>query len=412
MRLIVLYGSRACEHDVSIITAVQAMDNADPSKYTVIPVYIDMAGRWWTGDALRRMDFYTHFDERRVTECQLVPKEGGGALLVKKKTGLFGGNAVLWDVECALMCFHGMNGEDGTVQGLLELYGVPYTSAGVLGSATGMDKIAMKLIYKGCGLPVLDMTWFERCDWQKDREAVLDRVEREIGYPAFVKPANLGSSIGITKARDRQSLADAIDTAASFDRRILVEHGVDHPDEVNCAAVGYGKNVTVSVCEMPVSWQEFLTFDEKYLRGGKGGTKGSVKGGVKSAMPAKGMPVKGGGGKNGMASLSRQIPAPIPDEMTNEIRSMTEQIFRVMDLKGVVRVDYIIDKAENKVYVNEVNTIPGSLAFYLFEPVGISYRELIDRMVDAAIEAHEEREASSFSFQSAILTKATGGAKR
>lgn len=216
MRLIVLYGSRACEHDVSIITAVQAMDNADPSKYTVIPVYIDMAGRWWTGDALRRMDFYTHFDERRVTECQLVPKEGGGALLIKKKTGLFGGNAVLWDVECALMCFHGMNGEDGTVQGLLELYGVPYTSAGVLGSATGMDKIAMKLIYKGCGLPVLDMTWFERCDWQKDREAVLDRVEREIGYPAFVKPANLGSSIGITKARDRQSLADAIDTAASL----------------------------------------------------------------------------------------------------------------------------------------------------------------------------------------------------
>ena len=105
------------------------MDNADPSKYTVIPVYIDMAGRWWTGDALRRMDFYTHFDERRVTECQLVPKEGGGALLIKKKTGLFGGNAVLWDVECALMCFHGMNGEDGTVQGLLELYGVPYTSA-------------------------------------------------------------------------------------------------------------------------------------------------------------------------------------------------------------------------------------------------------------------------------------------
>ena len=246
----------------------------------------------------------------------------------------------------------------------------------------------------------------------ENREAVLDRVEREIGYPAFVKPANLGSSIGITKARDRQSLADAIDTAASFDRRILVEHGVDHPDEVNCAAVGYGKNVTVSVCEMPVSWQEFLTFDEKYLRGGKGGNKGGVKGGVKSAMPAKGMPVKGGGGKNGMASLSRQIPAPIPDEMTNEIRSMTEQIFRVMDLKGVVRVDYIIDKAENKVYVNEVNTIPGSLAFYLFEPVGISYRELIDRMVDAAIEAHEEREASSFSFQSAILTKATGGAKR
>lgn len=405
LQLLVLYGSRACEHDVSIITGVQALTAADPMKYDVTPVYIDKQGRWFTGEALRRMDFYTHFDERQLIPCMLVPAPGGGAHLVKQKTGLFGGHGVLVKPDCALLAFHGMNGEDGTIQGLLELYGVPYTSAGVLGSATGMDKIAMKLIYRGCGLPVTDMCWFERADWEADREDILGRVEREIGYPAFVKPANLGSSIGISRAKDRASLAEAIDVAASFDRRILVEKGVEHLKEVNCAAVGYGEDVTVSPCEMPVSWEEFLTFDEKYLRGGKGGKGGKL--GPAKAMPAKGAPVKGGGAK-GMQSLSRRIPAPIPDETTAEIQRMTREIFRIMDLKGVVRVDYLLDTEANRIYVNEVNTIPGSLAFYLFEAMGIPFRELIDRMVDAAMRARRERDASTFSYGSPILQRAAG----
>ena len=404
LQLLVLYGSRACEHDVSIITGVQALSAADPMKYDVTPVYIDRQGRWFTGEALRRMDFYTHFDEHQLIPCMLEPVPGGGARLVKQKTGLFGGHGVLCKPDCALLAFHGMNGEDGTVQGLLELYGVPYTSAGVLGSATGMDKIAMKLIYRGCGLPVTDMCWFERADWEGDREDILRRVETEIGYPAFVKPANLGSSIGISRAKDRESLADAIDVAASFDRRILVEKGVEHLKEVNCAAVGYGEDITVSPCEMPVSWEEFLTFDEKYLRGGKGAKGGKF--GPAKAAPAKGAPVKGG--SKGMSSLSRKIPAPIPDEMTAEIQRMTREIFRIMDLKGVVRVDYLIDTEANKVYVNEVNTIPGSLAFYLFEAMGIPFRELIDRMVDAALRARRERDASTFSYGSPILQRAAG----
>lgn len=395
MKLLVLYGSRACEHDVSIITAVQAMDNANTSKYDIVPVYIDRKGRWFTGDALRKMDFYTKFDESKVTPCMIVVGADGKAQLCKTKKSLFSGSAVITDIDCALMAFHGMNGEDGTVQGMLELYGIPYTSAGVLGSATGMDKIAMKLIYKGCGLPVLPMSWFERGQWNRNHDEILDRVEKEVGYPAFVKPANLGSSIGISKAKDRKSLEEAIETACAFDRRILVEVGVEQLEEVNCAAVGYGDEVIPSVCEMPVSWEDFLTFDDKYMRGGKGG-----KGGSK------------GGGKGGMAQLARKIPAPISDEMTQSIRSMTLEIFRVMDLKGVVRVDYIIDKKTNNVYVNEVNTIPGSLAFYLFEPLGIKFSQLIDKMVDAALRAHKEKQASSFSFGSQILNKVSGGAKR
>ena len=403
--LLVLYGSRACEHDVSIITACQAMDNLDKSKYNVFPVYIDRAGRWFTGEALRRVDFYTHFNEFEVTACRITADSDGNPILVRNRPGFFGREKIICDIDVALLAFHGMYGEDGTVQGLMELYNIPYTSAGTLGSSTGMDKIAMKLIYMGSGLPVLPMYWFERGQWEQNREKIIGDVEQKIGYPAFVKPANLGSSIGISKARDRTSLEKAIEVAASFDRRILVEVGVDKPKEINCAAVGFGSDVTVSLCEMPVSWEEFLTFDQKYMRGGKSG-KGGKMGGAKT-LGAK----SSGGTKGGMQSLSRQVPAPISDEMTERIQKMTAEIFRIMDLKGVVRIDYMIDEKSGKVYVNEVNTIPGSLAFYLFEPMGIPFSKLLDKMVDAAYEAYKQKQASSFSFQSAILSKVAGGAK-
>ncbi len=407
LNLAVLYGSKACEHDVSIITALQAMDNLDASKYNIIPVYLAVDGRWFTGDALRDIRIYRQFDERRVTPCRLFPAGEGKGVLERwpHRTGLFAGSPVISQVDCCLLAFHGMNGEDGTVQGMLELYDIPYTSAGLLGSAAGMDKIAMKLLYKGAGFPVLDMVWFLREDFEKDRQAQIDKVEQAFGYPCFVKPANLGSSIGISKATDRDSLIHAIEVAAEFDKRILVEKGVEHVKEVNCAALGYGSDVRPSVCEMPVSWDEFLSFDDKYLRGGKN-AKGAKTGGVKSA-PAKG-PAKGG-----MASLGRQIPAPISDEDTKAIQDITVEMFKMMDLKGVVRVDFIIDEDDGRIYLNEVNTIPGSLAFYLWEPLGIPYTKLLDTMVENAFKAWEDKNRSAFSYQSNLLQQVGGvGAKR
>ena len=384
MQLLVLYGSRACEHDVSIITGVQALSAADPMKYDVTPVYIDREGRWFTGEALRRMDFYTHFDEKELIPCMLVPEDKGGARLVKKKTGLFGGHGTLVRPDCALLCFHGMNGEDGTVQGLLELYGVPYTSAGVLGSATGMDKIAMKLIYRGCGLPVTDMCWFERADWEREREEILSKVEREVGYPAFVKPANLGSSIGINIAHDRNQLEDAIETAAAYDHRILVEKAVSPLREVNCSVLGYGDHVETSELEMPVTQEEFLTFRGKYMRNAKGA--------------------------GGMASQVRIIPAPISEQAAQTVRDLAVRVFRAMDLKGVVRIDFILDQDEN-VFINEANTIPGSLAFYLWEPKGISFSALLDGMVECAFSAWADRKASVFSHDSTLLANIVHGSK-
>ncbi|MEA5067017.1 MAG: D-alanine--D-alanine ligase, partial [Eubacteriales bacterium] len=214
----------------------------------------------------------------------------------------------------------------------------------------------------------------------------LARLERALPYPVYVKPANLGSSIGISRADDRAGLAQALDVAAAFDRRLLVEKGVADLKEVNCSVMGYAGNVRASVTEMPVRWDEFLTFDEKYMRSAKGGSKG-------------------------MQSLSRQVPAPISDELTARIQALSVDIFKALDCKGVVRIDFILDGADGALYVEEINTIPGSLAFYLWEASGVSFQNMIDKMVECALKAHADKRQSVFSYKSDILNRQGGGTK-
>ena len=254
-----------------------------------------------------------------------------------------------------------------------------------MGSAVGMDKIAMRLLFKGAGFPVLDCYYAERGQYHADPDGILDAIEAALPeYPLFVKPANLGSSIGISKATGRESLREAMEVAYHYDRRVLVERGIDCV-EINCSAMGFGDEVEVSLCEQPVTWEEFLSDDEKYLRGGKG--------------------------SKGMKSLSRIVPAPLSEEMTARIQQMTADIFRVLDSKGVVRIDYMIEKETGELYVNEINTIPGSFAFYLWEPKGVSFREMIDRIIDQALKAQAEKHKNHYAFTSSILDKVSGGAK-
>ena len=385
----VIFGGRTCEHDVSIITAHQVLENADQNKYNLIPVYIDHEGHWFTGEKLMKLDFFQHFNPEEVTAVYLEPNGGSGALYpVHLKSGLLGvrERKPLVNIDVVLPSMHGMNGEDGTLQGLLELADLPYTSAGVMGSAVGMDKIAMRLLFKGAGFPVLDCYYAERGQYRTNPEAVLSAIEKALPeYPLFVKPANLGSSIGITRATDRDSLARAMEIAYHYDRRALVEKGIDCV-EINCSAMGMGDDVEVSLCEQPVTWEEFLNFDEKYLKGAKGGSKG-------------------------MESLSRIVPAPIDEEMTQRIRALTGDIYQVLDCKGVVRIDFMIEKGTQQLYINEINTIPGSFAYYLWEPMGVSFTQLIDRIIDQAIRAHKEKNANSYAFESPILQQVAGGAK-
>ena len=391
IQLGVIYGSRSCEREVAIISAVQLMNHVDTEKYDVVPVYISEQGVWYTGSALRDISAYTPFnpDARGVEQVYLDVTAGSGALIANRPgKGLFGkpSQAVVARLDVCIIVMHGLNGEDGTLQGMLELANLPYSSTGVAGSAIGMDKIMMKQFFRGAGdLPVLPDCWFTRSMWEKDRQAVLDEAEK-LGYPVFVKPANLGSSIGVSRADDREGLIDSLELAFDYDRRVLVEKGLDKPIELNCSVLGYDDDVEASPIEMPISSEKFLDFKEKYLASG---------------------------GSKGMASLHRILPAPIPEELRNEIQALSCRIFRMMDCKGVVRIDYMWDKKSDKIFITEINTIPGSLAFYLWENAGVKYSRLIDRLVDCARRAHEDRNLRNYAFTSDILrsVKLGGGAK-
>ena len=391
IQLGVIFGSRSCEREVAIISAVQLMNHVDTEKYDVIPVYISEQGVWYTGPALRDIKNYTPFnpDRKGIEQVALDITAGSGALIATRPgKGLFGHptQVVAARMEVCVIVMHGLNGEDGTLQGMLELANLPYTSTGVAGSAIGMDKIMMKQFFRGAGdLPVLPDCWFIRSAWEKNREAILDEVESKLGYPVFVKPANLGSSIGVSRADDREGLIDSLELAFDYDRRVLVEKGLDKPIELNCSVLGYDDDVEASPIEMPLSGEQFLDFKEKYMANG---------------------------GSKGMASLHRVLPAPIEDSLRDEIQALSCRIFRMLDCKGVVRIDYMFDRATSKVYITEINTIPGSLAFYLWENKGVKYRQLIDRMVACAQKAHEDKNLRNYAFTSDILKSVSlGGAK-
>ena len=395
LNIAVIFGSRSCEHDVSIISALQLIEAAKTAGFTVIPVYISREGLWYTGEALTQIETFREFNPmgKGITRVNLDVSANAGDLWAwpPQRAGLFAKvPAPIAHIDVAIPVLHGLHGEDGTVQGLLEMANIPYASSGVLGSAVGMDKIAMKQMLRGAGYPVLDYVWLTRDQLKADREAIVERIEREIKYPAFVKPAALGSSIGVSKATNREELDKALDLAASYDRRILVEVGINNPVEINCAALGYGEDVRTSVCEMPVpsTGDKFLNFFEKYLR--NVGTKGESS--------------------RGMKSLSRVVPAPIGEELTERIQRMTKEIFKLLDCRGTVRIDFILD--ENDVlYVNEPNTIPGSLAFYLWQECGVSFGKLVEIMVEDALRAHADKNTNVFAFDSTILQKVTAGAK-
>ena len=392
LNIAIFFGGKSSEHDVSVVTALQMMENLDRGKYNIIPIYITRDGDWYTGEKLTDINTYKNFDigNKELTRCYLPANTRARQLFkFEREHSLFKrDNGVIASLDAAVLAMHGLNGEDGSLQGLLQLAQVPFTSCGVLGSAAGMDKILMKAAFQGAGFPVLDYIYFDRGQLKREAEILAGRAEERFNYPMFVKPANLGSSIGISKAKNRQELINAMEIAAHYDRRILVERGIDSLEEVNCSALGFGSSVRVSVCEMPVTWEEFLTYDEKYMRGAKKGTD-----------------------KQGMQSLSRRIPAPISEQMTAQIQDYTKRAFQLFDCKGVIRIDYIIDKTDNSLYINEINTIPGSFAFYLWEASGLKYKDLLDELIQYAIKAYEDSSSSEYAYKSDILLNYGKGAK-
>lgn len=372
------------EHEISVISAQQAMSAFDKNAYAITPIYITKTGKWYTGDALLNVDNYKNTDQllAQCTEIYLSPSFGDFNLY-PVKTGLFG-KKDLGKIDIAFPVIHGTNGEDGTLQGLLELKGIPFVGCNTLASAVGMDKIMMKMVLKESGLPVVDYTWFTDRAWHADQAGITEKV-KQIGFPVIVKPANLGSSVGVSKAADEKQLIEAVELAGSFATRILVERMVQNLKEINCSVMGNANEQQASVCEEPLGAGDILSYKDKYVNNAKGG------------------------GSKGMTSTKRQIPANIPAEMSAQIQHLAKETFRVLDCSGVSRIDFLVDNQTGEVFVNEINTIPGSLSFYLWEATDKKFDRLLKDLVDNAMKRQRERENLVISYSENIFSMKTTG---
>ena len=378
----VFFGGRSTEHEISVISANQAMHAIDRDKYNVTPIYISKDGKWYTGAALFDVANYRNTEEllKKCEEVYMRPVFGDRNIYKSKKP-MFG-NGVVASLDVAIPVLHGSNGEDGTFEGILEAIGIPFAGCDVLSSANGMDKITMKMILASNGIPVVDYVWFTDKEWFSKHDELIAKIESTLGYPVIVKPANLGSSVGIGRAADRQKLEECVEDAARYSSRIIVEHMVDNLKEINCSVLGDCDDYRTSVCEEPIKSGEILSYEDKYM----GGTKGA----------------------KGMQASQKRIPAELPDKMSEKIRFLAGETFRVLSCHGVSRVDVIVDADTDKIYVNEINTIPGSLSFYLWEATGITFSQLMDKLVELALKRNRERANKTVTYSRNIFSLGGG----
>ena len=357
------------------------MEAINTEKYDITPIYITKEGRWYTGEALRQSKNYKNMEQlySSCEEVYLRPIYGDNHLY-KVRRPLFGSDVVT-TLDVILPALHGTNCEDGSFQGTIEMTGIPYAGCNVLASANGMDKITMKMVLAASGIPVIDYVWFSDKEWFDKEEATIERIERTLSYPVIVKPADSGSSVGIKAVHNREEL------------RIIVEHLVEQLKEINCSVLGNYYECEASVCEAPIRSGEILSYEDKYLGGGKG----SAKGGVKESR--------------GMHSTVREIPARLPEEQTTFIRTKAVETFKALACDGVARIDFMIDESDGKIYVNEINTIPGSLSFYLWEATGLSFENLVERLIEIAFSRKRDSSFKTTSYKENIFNYSLGGAK-
>ena len=380
----VLFGGNSVEHEVSVISASQAMHALNKEKYNVVPIYITKDSKFYTGEALLDIAKYKDIPAL-LNECEevILKKGNGNCVLLKAKSSLFGKKEVC-SVDMFIPVVHGTNVEDGTLQGYLEMLGVPYAGCDVTASALGMDKYAMKCVLRDAGVNVLDAVCFYSREYFKNSEAVIGNIEEKISYPVIVKPVNLGSSVGIKVAKNREGLIEAIEEAATFSQKVLVEKAIEKLKEVNCSVLGDYEECSASVLEEPVSsGGDILDFKDKYQGGSKSGN----------------------GGSKGMSGSSRKVPAEVTTEQEEKIKQMCLTTFKALNCNGVARIDVMIDETSGEIFVNEINTIPGSLSFYLWEAAGVKFDELMDKIVYYAQKRHREREKISFSYDTNLLSE-------
>ena len=393
LRIAVVFGGRSVEHEVSIISALQAVQNMNPEKYVITPVYMTKDSSLFVGEKVGEIESYRDIDALlSVSQRVIIVKEEGEFFLTpfpaKKKFLKKDRYSSPIPIDMVFPVVHGTNVEDGTLQGYLKTIGVPFAGCDVTPSALGMDKYASKVILRENGIPVLDGFCYTLSDYARMDSLILS-IEEHVGYPVIVKPYNLGSSVGISVAKNRDELLHSVDDAFRYSRKIIAEHAITLLREINCAVLGDENKAEASECEEPIHTKDILSYADKY----EGGSKGA----------------KGAGGKSGSmaTSVSRKLPAELSTEQRETIRELAVKAFQVLGCSGVARIDFMIDEATGQLYLNELNTIPGSLAFYLFEPLGIEYSSLIDRIIDLAMKKTRENDALTFSFDTNILSHAS-----
>jgi D-alanine-D-alanine ligase len=353
----VIFGGRSGEHEVSLLSAASIIRALDPARYEVVPIGITREGRWVAGVAL------TPGPDLSGHPVAILPEPGYEGLVPLDRP-----QSVIERLDVVFPVLHGTYGEDGTVQGLLELANIPYVGAGVLASAVGMDKEVMKRLFVQADLPVLPFVKVMRYQWEQTPDAVLDRVEAELGYPCFVKPANLGSSVGISKAKDRRQLEAGLADAARYDRKLLVEQAAVDARELECSVLG-NDYPEASVLGEIIPSREFYDYAAKYL--------------------------------DGTSQLI--IPARLPERVALRIRELAIRSFLAIDGSGMARVDFFVRRSDDQVWVNEINTIPGftPISMYpkLWAASGIPYGELIDRLIALALERHADQNRRLTSYE-------------
>lgn len=386
-KVAMLFGGKSVEHEVSVISGIQAINNMDQEKYEIIPVYMTKKNEMYVGDDIGKIESYKDIDALlKKSQRVIMIHEGNKVMLTAYPMKKFGKNLEI-EIDVAFPVVHGTNVEDGAFQGYLKTIGIPFVGCDVTASAIGMDKFIMKAVLKESQVPILEARLYTLSDYA-DMNCLMNQVEEALGYPVIIKPVNLGSSVGISVAKDRVELANSIDDAFQYATRILVEHAIMNLREINCAVLGDENDAIASECEEPMHTKDILSYEDKYVSNAKSG------------------------GSKGMASVSRKIPAELSPEKREEVRELAVRSFKALGCNGVSRIDFMIDEDNGKLYFNEINTIPGSLAFYLWEPIGIPYKELLDRMIQLSLKRVRTEEGLTFTFDTNILKSASlGGSK-
>ena len=377
----IIIGGKSVEHEVSIITGMQVFENIDKSIYEPKIIYIQKDGKWLVGDSLHDIN---NFKTKKFEDAyEVLPGFNNEKLILyphpELKTGFFGKKYTTYEIDIVFPAVHGTNVEDGALQGFFQMNGIPYAFGSVLCSAVGMDKVVMKKVFQSCNLPIVDYTWFYRSSFEAHKDKIIEQAEN-IGYPLIVKPANLGSSVGISKANNLDELLFAIDVAISYDRKVIIEKCIENVREINCSVIGYENELETSLCEEPVGWKEFLTYEDKYVNK-----------------------------KKDASESKRRIPAEIEEEIENQIKYYAKEAFKAVDGCGNARIDFLL--SGNNIFVNEINTIPGSISFYLWEGKGVSFKQLITKIIELAEIQHSQRKVNIVSYDIDLLNKMGDGRK-